>query len=208
MFKGFRTIFWGIFFITFHINIGPIPILPAFVGYMYVSRGIDNLRDEFSSPYFWRARIVSLLLTILAVFSFLLIFVQQQHLLTDYYLLLFSILELFLIYYILEGSREYFAVMNREELISSYRNEQRAYTVFMTIYIIGLCIAITIGEGTLSFAMILIGIFLRLWLMTMLGRLKRSCQEQISIVAASGTAAQDNSFHAGDFDSTNNEDKE
>ncbi len=186
MFEGFRIIFWGIFFITFHINLGPIAILPAFVSYMIVSRGIDHLQKEFASPYYHKARITSMLLTILGVFSFLLIWTpQQQSIPMSYYPLLFSVLELFLVYYILEGSIEKLIAMDSKDLADDYRSEQRTYTVFMTIYIIGMCIAITIAEDTFAFVMILIGIFLRLWLMVMLGRLKRIWQEPSGVSTAS-----------------------
>jgi hypothetical protein len=179
MFDGYRIIFWGIFFITFHINLGPIAILPAFVGYMIVSSGINHLQEEFASPYFQKARNISTLLTILGVISFVLIWVlQQQSIAMSYYPLLFSILELFLVYFILEGSIEKFIFMDRKDIARDYRSEQRTYTVFMTIYIIGMCIAITLVETSFALAMILIGVFLRLWLMLMLGRLKRAQYEK------------------------------
>ena len=174
MINGYRVIFWGIFFITFHINLGPIAILPAFVGYMIVSRGINHLLEEFASPYFRKARNTSTLLTILGVISFVLIWAPQQpSIAMSYSPLIFSVLELFLVYFILEGSIEHFIVMGCRDRAKDYRNEQRTYTVIMTIYIIGMCIAITLVETSFALAMILIGVFLRLWLMVMLGRLKR-----------------------------------
>jgi hypothetical protein len=177
MHSGFRIIFWGIFFVTIHINLGPIAILPAFVGYMIVSRGIEHLQEGFDTPYFRKARIASMLLTMLGVISFLLIWAPQQSIIMSYYPLLFSVLEFFLVYYILEGSIEKFELVDSKELASDYRSEQRTYLVFMTIYIIGMCIAITIGEATFAFIMIIIGLFLRLWLLMMMGRLKRTQQE-------------------------------
>ena len=178
MVEGFRTIFWGIFFVTFHINLGPIAILPLFVGYMIVSRGINHLREEFDTVHFEKARRISFWLTLLGVFSFLLIWSPVQNtILLSYYPLLFSILELLLVYNLLEGSIERFITGDNKDVADNYRSEQRTYIVFMTIYIIGMCIAITIGENTLAFVMLIIGLFLRLWLMVMLGRLKRSCGE-------------------------------
>lgn len=176
MFEGFRILFWGVFLITFHINLGPIAILPVFVGYMIVSRGIDHLQSVFTSPYYQRARIVSMLLTIFGVISFLLIWAPKQPTFMSYYPLLFSVLELLLVYYILEGTIEKFVADGEKELARDYRSEQRTYTVLMTIFIIGLCIAITFAVGILSFVMVLLGLFLRLWLMVMLGRLKRTQQ--------------------------------
>jgi hypothetical protein len=195
MFDGYRIIFWGIFFITFHFNLGPIAILPLFVGYMTVSRGIDHLQEEFASPFFQKARNTSMLLTILGFISFVLIWVQPpQSIVMSYYPLLFSVLELFLVYYILEGSIENFIAKGSSDLAQDYRNEQRTYTVFMTIYIIGMCIAITLIETSFSFAMILTGIFLRLWLMVMMGRLKREQSDPSGVTTASGPPEEDNIF--------------
>jgi hypothetical protein len=195
MFDGYRIIFWGIFFITFHINLGPIAILPAFIGYMTVSRGIDHLQKEFESPYFQKARNTSMLLTILGLISFVLIWApQQQSIAMSYYPLLFSILELFLVCFILEGSIDNFISMGSRDLARDYRNEQRTYIVFMTIYIIGMCIAITLVDTSFAFVMILIGLFLRLWLMVMLGRLKREQPDPSGITTASASPEEDNIF--------------
>lgn len=177
MFEGFRILFWGIFLITFHINLGPIALLPVFIGYIVVSRGINHLQQEFDSPYYQKAGNVSLVLTILGVISFLLTWAPQQSLFLSYYPLLFSVLELMLVYYILEGTIEKFVADEEKELAGDYRSEQRTYITIMTIYIIGMCIAITFVAGILSFVMVLIGLFLRLWLMAMLGRLKRAGQK-------------------------------
>ncbi|MBP1757064.1 MAG: hypothetical protein H6Q59_3462 [Firmicutes bacterium] len=187
MFEGFRIMFWGIFFVTFHINLGPIAILPIFVGYMMVSRGIEHLQAEYDSVHFQKARINSMLLTILGVFSFLLLWLQPKpSILMNYYPLLFSVLELSLVYRILEGTIENLKEHGEQEQADGYRSEQRTYTIFMTIYIIGMCIAITFAEATLSFAMIIIGLFLRLWLMAMLGRLKRSSPEKVDSISNEG----------------------
>ncbi len=204
MFDGFRIIFWGIFFVTFHINLGPIAILPAFVGYMMVSRGIDHLQAEFASGHFEKARRTSFCLTILGVFSFLLIWSPVQNsILLSYYPLLFSVLELLLVFYILEGSIERFIISDRKDRAGDYRSEQRTYSVFMTMYIIGMCIAITINEGTFSFVMLILGLFLRLWLMVMLGRLKRVSQEEGNLPTRGDTIEAD-SYIDGIRDDSNN----
>ncbi len=182
MSEGYRVIFWGIFFITFHINLGPLQILPAFVGYLIVSRGIDHLQREGNFPSFSKARLVSKVLTILGVVSFFLIWIPQpESIMMSFYSLLFSVLELFLVYYIMEGSIERMLAYGDGKQVDSYRSEQRAYLVFMTIYIIGICLAITFGEQTFTFLMILLGLFLRFWFMAMLGRLKRLAMDDGSV---------------------------
>lgn len=196
MFEGFRILFWGIFLITFHINLGPIALLPVFIGYIVVSRGINHLQQEFASPYYQKAGNVSLVLTILGVISFLLTWAPQQSFFLSYYPLLFSILELMLVYYILEGTIEKFIEDDEKELARDYRSEQRTYITIMTVYIIGMCIAITFVSGILSFVMVLIGLFLRLWLMAMLGRLKRTRQKSEEASLEQVTLNYDNGMEA------------
>lgn len=46
MAKIFRKIFWGVIIATFRINIGMIPILPAFIGWIIVLDGLIDLGNN------------------------------------------------------------------------------------------------------------------------------------------------------------------
>ena len=46
MYEGLSKILWGIFIATFNINLGPIKILPAFVGFMVIASGINTIYNE------------------------------------------------------------------------------------------------------------------------------------------------------------------
>lgn len=177
MFDGYRIIFWGIFFVTFHINLGSIPILPTFVGYIMVSRGIGHLIEETNSKHFEKARGVAFWLTLLGVVSFLFLWTPYQSGLFSYFSVVFSVLELSLVSYILEGGIEYLHGKGRSNLVNDYRAEQKSYTILQTIFIISSVVAITIADATISFVVILFGLFLRIWFMAMLGRLKRNQEE-------------------------------
>ncbi len=178
MFDGYRIIFWGIFFVTFHINLGWVPILPAFVGYMMVSRGLNHLIEEKASSHFEQARKISYWLTLLGVVSFLLLLVQYESILLSYFPIAFSVLELLLVSCILEGSIECFQEEGSSSLADDYRAEQKGYTILQTIFILGSAAAITLASTGISFVVILFGIFLRIWFMAILGRLKRTWENQ------------------------------
>lgn len=44
--SGYNRMFWGMVFIIFHINLGPIDILPSFVGYMLIYSGLNILSSQ------------------------------------------------------------------------------------------------------------------------------------------------------------------
>jgi hypothetical protein len=177
MFDGYRIIFWGIFFVTFHINLGRIPMLPIFVGYLMVSRGIGHLIEETNSKHFEKARGAAFWLTLLGVVSFLFLWTPYQSGLFSYFSVVFSVLELFLISNLLEGSIEYLHGKGCSNLVNDYRAEQKSYTILQTIFILSSVVVITIADATISFVVILFGLFLRIWFMAMLGRLKRIEEE-------------------------------
>ncbi|MHC1683938.1 MAG: hypothetical protein AB6733_13440 [Clostridiaceae bacterium] len=44
--SGYNRIFWGMVIFFFHINIGNIPLLPGFVGYMFIYSGLNILSSQ------------------------------------------------------------------------------------------------------------------------------------------------------------------
>ena len=53
MIRGYKKVFWGIFFTAFHFNFGPIKILPNFIAILIISSGIreiliDNENDSLN----------------------------------------------------------------------------------------------------------------------------------------------------------------
>lgn len=65
MCNAYKKVFWGIFIATFNINLGIIPIFPAFVGFMVVSSGISSLYDKTNIKAFGRAKVFANILIIL-----------------------------------------------------------------------------------------------------------------------------------------------
>ena len=67
MYQGYNRVFWGILFITFHINLGPIRILPAFVGYLFISSGINILYENTKIAQFKNSQILAVVLAIKSI---------------------------------------------------------------------------------------------------------------------------------------------
>ena len=48
MTTGYNKIFWGFIFLTFHINLGSIKLLPDFISYIIIYFGIKELLEEYN----------------------------------------------------------------------------------------------------------------------------------------------------------------
>lgn len=64
--RGYEKIFWGLLISIFDINLGPINILPDFIGYFILGSGIYKLYEEFVCKEF---KIANSLANFLMVYS-------------------------------------------------------------------------------------------------------------------------------------------
>jgi hypothetical protein len=63
--SGYNKLFWGTVFIILKINIGPIDILPDFVGYLIMFFGICELSSQ--KIYYAKGKLPSLILAIISL---------------------------------------------------------------------------------------------------------------------------------------------
>lgn len=47
--QGYKKIFWGLLISLFDINLGPVNILPDFIGYFIIGSGVHKVYEEFES---------------------------------------------------------------------------------------------------------------------------------------------------------------
>lgn len=175
--RGYRTIFWGIFFASFHINLGMIPILPQFVGWIIVAVGVGRIQQEHPSAIFHKAGIFSQIVVVLAlfsgVFSIYLANASVVSILTTISPIIFGVAELLMEYAVLEGSIEYFYSNNAVILAEEYIRKLRAYTIVFVIFIIMHCITLTFYLENYILISVLIGIILRIWFMILMSSLRK-----------------------------------
>lgn len=57
--KGYKKIFWGFLITIFNINIGPVNLLPNFIGYYFIGSGLNLIYEEFENDNFKRANTIS-----------------------------------------------------------------------------------------------------------------------------------------------------
>lgn len=175
--EGYNKIFWGIFIATFNITLGPIKILPAFVGWMIVLGGVNILSQEYKSDSFEAAKKYLKSLIILTLIGEALVLLGgtsiNNSLVFLYYPILVVTIELLMTYKILEGSIAYLRQNNLDNVAIEYEVNLRTYTVFYIIATILFAIAITFNIEYLLMILAISIIILRISLMMMVSRLKK-----------------------------------
>jgi hypothetical protein len=172
MYNGYRTIFWGIFFSVFHINLGGLQILPAFVGWLIAAHGINLIYKEVPSPSFRKAYNFSLIMVVVSLIGPISTWVGASYVILDYVPVVFAIVELPVIYYLLEGSMENIKSKGDGSSNGDYEGTLNAYIIIFVLNIILECIAITFVSTGLLMIVAIIGMLLILWLMQIVHSLK------------------------------------
>lgn len=176
MFSGYRLIFWGIFFISFHINLGNLQILPNFIGWAMIAGGVGRLRNVQPSASFHKASILAFIAVIYSIIVLLTQFAGSQALDFNPYLLFtmmfISIVELLTEYFIIKGSAEYLYncgnIVFADDLAGRFRN----YLIIDILILIAVLISFTLYSPTITIFAIL-GLLLRIWFLMIIHGLKK-----------------------------------
>ncbi len=163
--KGYKIIFWGLFFCTFHINLGPLPILPPFLGWIIIASGVDILYHDKVDLNIKKASYFAYANAGLTFLSFMMDFTGFNHDLLMYYVIVVELIKFMFVYYLLVGSITYLRDINRMEEVSRY---SQILSSFMVIFILNTLLAgvgITINHGSLMGIVAITGVLLTIWLM-------------------------------------------
>jgi len=63
--SAYNKLFWGMIILIFHINLGPISILPNFVGYMIIYSGLNTLSSQ--NEIYKRGKLPAAILVVLSL---------------------------------------------------------------------------------------------------------------------------------------------
>lgn len=67
MYKNYNKIFWGLIVSMININLGPINLLPNFLGFIIILLALDNLFKETNNKKFKKAKYMSTLLMLISL---------------------------------------------------------------------------------------------------------------------------------------------
>ena len=179
MFKGYRTIFWGIFFSVFHVNLGMIQILPVFVAWLIVAHGINLLYEADPTTSFKKAYDFSLFTAVISIIGPISTWVGSDYAILEYVSIVYSIFELFVIYYLLDGSIRHIKSKEEFNTETDYEGTLRIYMIFFIVNTILACIAITIASLGMLMIVAIVGMIMILWLMQMIHSLKKLQLEEV-----------------------------
>lgn len=173
--KGIKNIVLGIILATFHINIGTLPILPSFVGWILVTMGVNSIAKVKGQVLFNKAKILSEVLTILTLID--LIKTNLNSTLGSPYLLatLISLIELFLIYYFFSGITEVFKAKGKIKHACENERILSRYSVLHVIGILVLCICWLNYSSPAGSLMAIYMIALRIYVIYRVNKLGKLC---------------------------------
>lgn len=181
MYRGYQIIFWGIFFISFHINLGSLKIIPAFAAWLIVSAGIKKLNEAHESVYFTKAVFFADMAVILSIISGVLSLiwsgVNSSIIMTLVWPIAFGVVELLTEYTILTGSIDCLLISERMDVAVEYIKNAQSYSIHFIIFIIIECISLTFLINGFLVVTVIYGIILRIAYMIMMGNLKRNFGE-------------------------------
>lgn len=195
MYSGYRTIFWGYFFATFHINLGMLQILPAFVGWIMISAGIAKIANEMKTVRISRATTYASLLVVLSIVSGAFHLINPN--MTNNYTynlvatILFAVIELMTEITVMEESIDYLYRNDQKDKAESLNRSLRKYSDSLIVNTILMCIALTLLASTFLFLLGIIGVLLRIWYMRMISNLKNLYPE---VEATPPSGDEPNSF--------------
>jgi hypothetical protein len=172
---GYQLIFWGIFLMTVHINIGNFQILPQFIGWAMVAGGISKLNASQAVKEYNKASVFAVMGVIYSIINFIW---DIEGLQTSNFFLasgatFIGAVELFTEYYIIQGSAGYLNDRGNKQ----YSNDLiRRINKFVTIYIIilaALFISLTLYSSFIMTLCSILAVAMRIWYLVMIYGLKK-----------------------------------
>lgn len=159
--SGYNKLFWGMMFIIFNINLGPINILPDFIGYLLIYSGLSSLASQH--PIYEKGKVPAIILTVLTLKD--IVNFQTVNLLNNYSQVNFfsmalglvtAIINLYLIYIICIGIYLLADERGFEELKESARLRFKVYLVITIIMQFYMSFLVNLSNSMKAFIFIFI----------------------------------------------------
>ncbi len=172
-----NKLFWGVFFITFHINIGPLTILPNFVGFMLISSAIKDVYNQYGYESFKKscsfariAIIISFLWELAIAFSPVKL---EDSLIIQIWTIALMLIEVFVFYNFFQAISEYFYLKEDISMAEKYIVNTRIYILISIVSIIVLSFSTIFNFNLLSLIFYILSMIIRISIMIMISGLKK-----------------------------------
>ncbi len=171
MYQGYHRIFWGLIFITFHINLGSLQILPGFVGCLVIVSGAGLLVGQHSSELFRKTLITAWFLAFISLCLSLTGWMHYQSLWLSFFPVAFAAGEFAFCYYLLEGGRQQLIEAGEEAMASELEGQVFTLLMIYVIFIILECIGIALNHQSMLIMVAIFGLLPRILVMAKLRKL-------------------------------------
>ena len=177
---GYKKIFWGMFFSTFHINLGSIEILPNFIGLLIICSGIKEILKEYKYESFEQALKYISIHAVISFIAFVSPFIGLATLfennigLSIIWFNIGNILEMFGIAKLLEGSAEILSerlICNDESM--EYRSKIDKYILIYSIIIVLSNINFIFMGSMTTVIIAIVALITKIWIMFSLKKLSK-----------------------------------
>ncbi len=180
--RGYQKIFWGLIFVTFHLNLGPLRLLPPFVGWLILISGLHELTSRFqnssiSIESFQRAISFGKVLVALTLVDTIGTLVAggalMESLVFLYYPIIVIMLEIIIFFYILEGTYKVFSELSFEERKVETQKKLRTYMVMGISSAVILIFTLFFNHTGTMVIGVLLGIVAVIYLLVYFSQLKK-----------------------------------
>jgi len=179
--KGYNRLFWGVFIASFNIRLGIITILPPFLGWIVFFSGLTMLNEKVATYSFGRAQkfgigiiIVTLITTITGGLGGVTVMNSSLLLLLP---LIPLLLEIGLIYYVLEGSKEALENLGYGEVTVKLEKDKKTYLLFMGLSVLLMIFSMAFGILVASYVALALAIIARVYVLFVFSDLKKSWKD-------------------------------
>lgn len=182
MYNGYNKMFWGVLITSFNINLGPINILPNFIGFLLIVSGLNTLYQESSFAGFNNVSsmgmIVALLSFIGGVIEWFRLGMTNYSFLNIIWSIGFITIEFMFFFKVLEASIECLQENNYDELKERYVLKLRNYAIFTLIIILSLGISLILNLETYQAILVVPAFALKIYLITIIYGLRNIFKEK------------------------------
>lgn len=170
--EGYKKIFWGILIATFRIHLGPITIIPAFIGWIIVVTGLSQLNRNARGGGFSKAWSIAMILVALNIIVSLGLFLDgiqiENFLPFSFYPLIAMGIELVFFHSVLRASVDFFDTMGLKESTEKYIHKDRTFIIIMGITMVLLAFSLLINDNITGLIATVIAAVMRIYMLTIL----------------------------------------
>jgi hypothetical protein len=139
--NGYKKVFWGMIFTTFHFNLGPIEILPDFIAILIICSGIKEILAHYNNESIKKALKLFNIKVFMSFITFVLPFIGIENgfnniIANIIWFNVGSILEILSIVKLLEGTSEILSKNYNTYLGNKYKSKAVSYIYFYSVVLI------------------------------------------------------------------------